>query len=164
MCQTHLSWNCKNPGLTWGLAFSREVVARGEVAGRLGMEAGSWGMEPANCFQASMEGEEPKAPAVVMVVTSMEGAVTMETGAEGWELGPSLSSLESLKGGSDFTFRVARKWKLTTHKGNVRALPEATKINWHILFKSSNKTVCTRLRSEFSNAQHGSHCHIPTTV
>lgn len=30
---THFSWNCRNPGLTWGLAFSREVVAKGD-AGR----------------------------------------------------------------------------------------------------------------------------------
>lgn len=30
---THFSWNWRNPGLTWGLAFSREVVAKGE-AGR----------------------------------------------------------------------------------------------------------------------------------
>lgn len=28
---THFSWNWRNPGLTWGLAFSREVVAKGEV-------------------------------------------------------------------------------------------------------------------------------------
>lgn len=36
----YFSWNCRKPGLTWGLAFSREVVASGELAGRLGMEAG----------------------------------------------------------------------------------------------------------------------------
>ncbi len=40
---THFSWNCRKPGLTWGLAFSSEVVARGEVAGILGMEGGKLG-------------------------------------------------------------------------------------------------------------------------
>lgn len=37
---SYFSWNCRKPGLTCGLAFSREVVARGELAGRLGIEAG----------------------------------------------------------------------------------------------------------------------------
>lgn len=37
---TYFSWNCRKPGLTCGLAFSREVVARGELDGRLGIDAG----------------------------------------------------------------------------------------------------------------------------
>lgn len=37
---SYFSWNCRKPGLTCGLAFSREVVASGELAGRLGIEAG----------------------------------------------------------------------------------------------------------------------------
>lgn len=48
----YFSWNCRKPGLTCGLAFSNEVVAKVE----LGMEAGIWGMLPVSCFQASREG------------------------------------------------------------------------------------------------------------
>lgn len=53
---SYFSWNCRKPGLTCGLAFSKEVVARGELDGRLGIEAGIWGMLPVSCFQASKEG------------------------------------------------------------------------------------------------------------
>lgn len=38
---THLSWNCRKPGLTCGLAFSSEVVASGEDAEVMGMDTGS---------------------------------------------------------------------------------------------------------------------------
>lgn len=61
------------------MAFSSEVVARGEEAGRLGMDAGSWGMEPVRCFQARRVGVVALyPPEVAMLETSMGGVLAME--------------------------------------------------------------------------------------
>lgn len=66
--------------MTCGLEFSREVVARGEEAAKLGTEAGSWG----SCFQVRSEGAEVKLPTGLMVGRSRLGVEDMETGAGGW--------------------------------------------------------------------------------
>lgn len=46
------------------------------------------------------------------LATSMEGLLAKETGAAGCTGPPSPESLPSPNSGSDFTFRVARRWKL----------------------------------------------------
>lgn len=122
VAKTYFSWNWRNPGLTWGLAFSREVVAKGEAA-RLGTDAGIWGiwgMVEASCFQASSVGAEGRA-AGFGVGTSRAGALAMVAEAADGDEGASeaLFSVAVEKGDSELLFTVppsVRKWKLQNMK------------------------------------------------
>lgn len=77
-------------------------------------------MLPVSCFQASREGGgELYPPEEERCATSMEGLLAIETGATGCSWAPSPESLPSPNEGSDFTFKVARRWKL---KNKMEAL------------------------------------------
>lgn len=61
------------------------MVASGEEAGMLGMEAGNWGIEPVRCFQASREGAEVLyPPEVARLGTSIGGVLAMEIEVASW--------------------------------------------------------------------------------